>query len=143
MENISKIISVFKKISNIFLIVKTTSDEEERNIVEKINEKINKNNRFENKNIDIKIQNMTEDLNSNLFENHRILFYQTEIGKLALVRQLKPQLHIEHDLLTCSQIAPHIRYVILNNNDKIMCSNNIKNMKIISNIEELLSITIP
>lgn len=39
---------------------------------------------------------------------HRILFYSTAVGKIALVRQLKPSLHVEHDNNVCAKLAPHI-----------------------------------
>jgi hypothetical protein len=118
-------------ISNFFLIIKAENDNEEKNILIEIN-----------KIMGIKIDDNNDMINS--FANHRILFYQTEIGKLALIRQLKPQLHIDYDLLICTKIAPHIRYVILDNINYTKDSNSdIKNMKIVHDIQELLTITIP
>jgi hypothetical protein len=112
------------------LIIKAVNDDEEKDILTVIN-----------KMMGTKVDNKDNMINS--FENHRILFYQTEIGKLALIRQLKPQLHIDHDLSVCTKIAPHIRYVVLNNDNNDKCSNSIQNMKIIQNIQELLTITSP
>lgn len=43
---------------------------------------------------------------------HRILFYQSSIGKLAAVRQLRPQLHVDFESSICRQIAPHIKNVL-------------------------------
>lgn len=126
----SKTWGTLNNISNLFLIVKAVNDDEEKDILTSINKIMGSKIDDENNTI-------------NPFENHRILFYQTEIGKLALIRQLKPQLHIDHDLSVCTKIAPHIRYVILNNNYNDKCSNSIQNMKIIQNIQELLTITIP
>lgn len=44
---------------------------------------------------------------------HRILFYSTSVGKIALVRQLKPSLHVEHDSIICAKLAPHITKIVL------------------------------
>jgi hypothetical protein len=126
-----KIYGILNNISNLFLIIKAVNDDEEKDILTLIN-----------KIMGSKIDEKDNTINS--IENHRILFYQTDIGKSALIRQLKPQLHIDHDLSVCTKIAPHIRFVILNNNNSNnICSNSIMNMKIIENIHGLLTITIP
>ncbi len=44
--------------------------------------------------------------------SHRVLFYETVIGKIAIARQLKPVIYIDNDADTCDSLAPHIRDVI-------------------------------
>jgi hypothetical protein len=44
---------------------------------------------------------------------HRILFYGSEIGKIAMLRQLKPKIHVEPDINTFTAIKPHLEHAIL------------------------------
>ena len=44
---------------------------------------------------------------------HRCLFYSTTIGKVAIIRQLNPSLHIESDVEFCDKIKAHIKKIIL------------------------------
>lgn len=46
-----------------------------------------------------------------LIPPHRVLAYSTEIGKIAIVRQLKPRLHFESDPAVCVALNPHIHTV--------------------------------
>ena len=46
-----------------------------------------------------------------LIPEHRILNYKTEIGKVAILRQLRPSLHIEYDHCVCVQVAPFMRVI--------------------------------
>lgn len=45
--------------------------------------------------------------------NHRLLFCQSTIGKVAILRQLKPALHVEWEATVASQVAPHIRVAFI------------------------------
>lgn len=45
--------------------------------------------------------------------NQKILFYSTPIGKQAIVRQLRPQLHIDHDRAVVTNLVPHISRLLL------------------------------
>ncbi len=46
------------------------------------------------------------------FPVHRCLFYSTDIGKVAIVRQVIPSLLIEHDRSFCEKLKPHVRRII-------------------------------
>lgn len=46
------------------------------------------------------------------FPQHRILFYQSDVGKTAISRQLKPCLQIEYDVGFIKRLSPHIRKII-------------------------------
>ena len=45
--------------------------------------------------------------------SHRCLFYETTIGKVSLVRQLNPALHIEYDRSAYDQMKPFLKKMIL------------------------------
>ena len=89
-ENGRKIFSTLANTANIFFLMKAATDEDENNIFE-ILSKIT---------VDFPIA------------RHRVLFYQTSVGKLAVVRQLRPQLHVDFESSICRQIAPHIKNVL-------------------------------
>lgn len=42
---------------------------------------------------------------------HRVLYFSTGVGKVAIVRQMKPALHLDHAADTLDSLAPHIRRV--------------------------------
>jgi len=44
---------------------------------------------------------------------HKVLFHTTEVGKTAMVRQLKPVLHIDTDSATLQSLAPHVKGKLL------------------------------
>lgn len=44
---------------------------------------------------------------------HRCLFYDTSIGKMSMVRQLAPSLHLEHDRATYEQIQSFLKRMVL------------------------------
>lgn len=50
-------------------------------------------------------------------ELHKLLFYTTEVGKVAIVRQIKPYIHIETEMKTFNTLYPHITYTLLLSND--------------------------
>ena len=126
-ENGSQTISVLSNTANIFFVMKAESDEDESRVYEILSK-------------------LSLD---NPIARHRFLFYQSSIGKLAIMRQLKPQLHIDFDSFICKQLVPHIRQVLhLKGNEKIELSqssnstNSIKPLQFIRRIEELLHLTL-
>ena len=88
MINVVKVLSILTKFSNVFLVMKAKSFEEEERIWN-----------------DIQRQGIP-------VEQHRVIFHETTVGKVAMLRQLKPQLHIDFDTEICNLIVPHIRGVI-------------------------------
>jgi hypothetical protein len=76
--------------ATVFLLLQATTDDEEYRSYEQFNA-----------------------LNiSNPIARHRFLFYQTQIGKIAMIRQLKSQLHVDFEATICRQIAPHIKSTV-------------------------------
>ena len=58
----------------------------------------------------------TEWFTTNIYNNipiHRFLYYTTNIGKIAILRQLKPTIHIEYDEYIVKQLSTHIRILQL------------------------------
>jgi hypothetical protein len=55
---------------------------------------------------------------------HRILHYESSIGKTAFVRQIKPYLHIENDITIYTNLRPHVPLIILHH-----CSNEVDLME--------------
>lgn len=43
---------------------------------------------------------------------HRCLFYETSIGKTAIIRQVNPSIHIDSDKLFCEKLRPHLRKIV-------------------------------
>ena len=83
-------LSVLNSFATVFLLLHATTDDEESKSYEQYNA-----------------------LNiSNPIPRHRFLFYQTPIGKIAIIRQLKSQLHVDFEATICTQIAPHIKSTI-------------------------------
>ena len=130
-KNGSKILSTLANTANIFFLMKAATDEDEHNVCEILSK-------------------ITVDFPIAL---HRVLFYQTSVGKLAVVRQLRPQLHVDFESCICRQIAPHVRNVlhIRGSEDSIkmdlspLPSNSSVDKKFlisIDRIEELLHLTI-
>lgn len=48
----------------------------------------------------------------NFIPNQRILFYTTDIGKLAILRQLEPAIHVEYDMKFIPKCAPFMNKII-------------------------------
>jgi hypothetical protein len=42
----------------------------------------------------------------------RILYYSSAIGRMAIVRQVNPSVHIEHDLSFCEKLKPHVKKIV-------------------------------
>ena len=128
--NVVKVLSMLTKFSNVFLVLKAKSSDEEDHIWN-----------------DIQQQGIP-------VEKHRVIFHETTVGKVAMLRQLKPQLHIDFDTEICSLIVPHIRAVIefLAVNSSASSSQALvttktdgkgNSWKIIGSIEEVLTVTLP
>lgn len=43
---------------------------------------------------------------------HYALFHETQKGKIAFVRQLKPHLHIDYDSASITELAPHVPHTV-------------------------------
>jgi hypothetical protein len=46
-------------------------------------------------------------------KSHFILFHETNKGKIAFIRQLKPKIHCETDPTVAMELKPHISHVFL------------------------------
>lgn len=84
-----KVVSTLMKVANVFLIIKASSTNEEE-----------------------AVWNDIQNVDSLSFEKHRTIFHETSIGKVAIVRQLRPQLHVDFESDCCCSVAPHIRSVV-------------------------------
>lgn len=73
---------------------------------------------------------------------HRFLFYQTDVGKVAIVRQLKSQLHVDFDAAICRQILPHIKSVVHIDEKKGAVTPGIQSLNTIDSIQDLSNIVI-
>lgn len=80
-------VATLQEACKIYIIVKSTSDEEELEFNQAVRGKIPN------------------------FEAHRILHYQTQPGHTAFIRQLCPHLHIEQDIGVYNAIKPHIHNI--------------------------------
>lgn len=89
-ESVGNSLSVLNSFATVFLLLQATTDDEENRSYEE----------FSALNI------------SNPIARHRFLFYQTQIGKIAMIRQLKSQLHVDFEATVCRQIAPHIKSTV-------------------------------
>lgn len=66
--------------------------------------------------------NMITSLKSNYLV-HRCLFYETNIAKIAIIRQCNPSLHIEYDINCFQQMKSFIKKMIyynINNENSIL-----------------------
>ena len=55
---------------------------------------------------------ITRLINANLLPKHRILAFTTEKGKVAIVRQVRPDLYIDHSQTSCSSLLSHVRVIV-------------------------------
>ncbi len=69
-------------------------------------------------------------------QSHRILFHSSEVGKIAILRQVRPILHIEFDQNIRDKLAPHIKKIVLVNDSAVPDNNTV-----INKIGRLLTIT--
>ena len=73
---------------------------------------------------------------------HRFLFYETDVGKVAIVRQLKSQLHVDFDAAICRQIFPHIKSVVHISEKKGASAPGVQSLNTIESIQDLSNIVI-
>lgn len=57
------------------------------------------------------------------FPMHRCLFHSTELGKVAIVRQVIPSLLIEYDRSFCDKLKPHLKRIIWVDSIAVGCAN--------------------
>lgn len=95
-NNSIDILSLFCEFSHVCLIIKAHTDDEEEAIMRYLREKV---------------VNVCNSLPCPLMQ-HRILFYSTDIGKKAIVRQILPDVHIDVDESICEALRPHVSTVI-------------------------------
>lgn len=81
-------ISTLSQISNLFLIIQAVTDEAEKQHIDVLSTRLS------------------------FFPSHRILFHATTTGKIAIVRQIKPTIHLDEDVQVCNTVAPHLRSVV-------------------------------
>lgn len=86
--DLSRLVQVLEELSHVYLLVQVATDEEE-SIVYATVEKL-----------------MPQ------FPKHRCLLYSLEVGKVAIVRQVIPSVHIEFDKNFCEKLKPHVRKII-------------------------------
>jgi len=88
----ARVLAALASVANVFLIVKAQSTDEEERIWN-----------------DLRNDPAVAPLG---LARHRVLFHETTVGKVAIVRQLRPQLHIDFDADVCGSVAPHIKTVV-------------------------------
>jgi hypothetical protein len=76
------------------------------------------------------------------FPIHRLLFYIGTVGKIAIVRQVKPVIHIDFDTSVCESLNPHVRSVIEVNQVSSSISVKKSNWREILNLNELFDISL-
>ena len=74
-----------------------------------------------------------------MIPSHRILFYETKIGKIAILRQLKPSIHIEYDSNVCLDVSPFMKVLLINKGDGLQTKTG--HWKRYSNIQEIFTTT--
>jgi len=89
-DNRLKIVNIIKRISQnciLFIIINVHSDDEQVKFHEKI---------------------LHDIIDDDYLPIHRILFYETDIGKIAIVRQLNPNIYFDNHSLIREKLIPHI-----------------------------------
>lgn len=109
-------LQVLNSFASVFLVLNASSDEEETRIYNQINA-------------------LTKD---NPISRHRYLFYESNVSKIAIVRQLKPQMHVDYEATTCVQLAPHVKSVIHINEIEKDLKSTTRCFRTIDAIEELI-----
>jgi hypothetical protein len=94
-DNRLKIVNIIKRISQnciLFIIINVHSDDEQVKFHEKI---------------------LHDIIDDDYLPIHRILFYETDIGKIAIVRQLNPNIYFDnHSFFCCSLILFELLWII-------------------------------
>ena len=88
LSDLPRLVQVLEELAQVCLIIQATSDEEERVIYETI-------------------QHLMPQ-----FPKHRCLLHSLEVGKVAIVRQVIPSVHIEFDRNFCEKLKPHVRKIV-------------------------------
>ena len=88
LSDLPRLVQVLEELAQVCLIIQATSDEEERVVYETI-------------------QHLMPQ-----FPKHRCLLHSLEVGKVAIVRQVIPSVHIEFDRNFCEKLKPHVRKII-------------------------------
>jgi hypothetical protein len=109
-------LQVLNSFASVFLILNASTDEEETRIYNQINAL----------------------MKDNPISRHRYLFYESNVSKIAMVRQLKPQIHIDYEATICIQIAPHVKSVLHINEIEKDSKTTTRCFRTIDGIEELI-----
>jgi hypothetical protein len=88
-DDVRRVVSELQELATVCLIFLTTSDEEEECIRTKVQQLLPS------------------------YPIHRCLFCGSGVGKTAIVRQVGPSLHIEHEADFCLKLKPHIKNIVL------------------------------
>ncbi len=88
-DGLSSLITILCETCMVFILIHSCSDEEENMLSEVVKEKFP------------------------AIEAHRLLHHESNIGKIAFVRQIVPHLHIEYDFQTQQILRPHIKAIVL------------------------------
>lgn len=60
-----------------------------------------------------RLADQTMRLLNSLLPRQRLLFCGSHVGKIAIMRQLRPHVHCEYEDLVAEQLAPHMRVFML------------------------------
>ena len=88
----ARVLAALASVANVFVVAKAQSPEEEERIWNELRS--------------------DPAVAQSSVARHRVLFHETAVGKVAVVRQLRPQLHIDFDADICGSVAPHIKTVV-------------------------------
>jgi hypothetical protein len=47
------------------------------------------------------------------FPRHHVLFYGSEVGRTAILRQVSPSVHVDDDITFCTKLKPHLKRIVL------------------------------
>ena len=86
--DLPRLVQVLEELAHVYLLIQVTSDEEEGAVHETIQSAMPQ------------------------FPKHRCLLYSLEVGKVAIVRQVIPSVHIEFDRNFCEKLKPHVRKIV-------------------------------
>ncbi len=97
----------------------------------------NNNNINNNENIPTNVK-----LSKLSISTHRFLYCTTMVGKIAIIRQLKPVLHIEYEPYIASQVAPFVRTVLFHSfEQQVIKDLPNKPWKVVNNLSQILNFT--
>lgn len=90
-EGLGKVLDSLVDISQVYLLIKCTTDDEESAVRQKLST--------------VSPHWQTQ--------SHRILVCSSHVGKIAFLRQLRPILHLEYEPLVYDEIRPHVPLLVL------------------------------